>query len=330
MRVEASQYEGADAIAVESATTRLVVLPSTGAKVVSLADRATGRELLSRHPERPLRPPAYGDRYERYDIGGWDECFPSIGACAYPQEPWRGAWVPDHGELWTLPWSWSALPDGVATWADGVRFPYRFTRTLRLVEGVVRVEYEVRNHAPFPFGCLWSMHPMLALTPATRVFLPAGARVRVEYSKGGRLGAYLAEHPWPRTRDRGGREVDLGLVGPPDQGFADKLYTDRVAHGAAALYDEAGGDWLAFRFDPAAVPFVGLALHRGGWPDVGPPSFDGALEPCNGWPDRLDVALARGAAVSVPPRGTLTWSVQLGHGRGWQALDTFAICKDLA
>ncbi|MCL4545799.1 MAG: hypothetical protein M1118_14625 [Chloroflexi bacterium] len=321
VQVTTGKYEGIDAIIAEDAATRLTLLPSIGAKVVSLVDLTTGREYLARQADRPLVPPRFGDRYERYDIGGWDECFPSISAVAYPEEPWRGVWAPDHGELWTLPWEWLALADGVRTWVDGVRFPYRFTRTIRLAKACLTIGYEVLNRAPFPFSCLWSMHPMFALTPAMRLLLPRGTRLRVEYSKGARLGAYLSEHAWPCSEDRDGVAVDLGAIGSADQGFADKLYTTTVRQGAAALLDEQTRDFVVFRFDPATVPFVGLAVHRGGWPETGQPSFSAALEPCTGWPDRLDVAIERGVAMTIPPRGTLRWSVQLHHGRGRAELE---------
>ena len=45
-----------------------------------------------------------------YDASGFDECFPTIGACAYPEAPWQGVIAPDHGELWTLPWAWQEAP----------------------------------------------------------------------------------------------------------------------------------------------------------------------------------------------------------------------------
>ena len=81
--------------------------------------------------------PEYGGAFERYDISGWDECFPSIGQCYYPEPPWHGVVVPDHGELWTLPWHAEPLPDGLRLWTKGVRFPYTFEK--RLASGETRM-----------------------------------------------------------------------------------------------------------------------------------------------------------------------------------------------
>jgi hypothetical protein len=91
--------------------------------------------------------------------------------------------------------------------------------------------------------------------------------------------------------------------------------------GWGALFDGADETFLAFTCDPAAVPFVGICLMRGGWPETGEPSYSVILEPCNGWPDRLDLAITRGDCAVIPPRGERLWQVSLHLGRGPAALD---------
>jgi hypothetical protein len=145
-------------------------------------------------------------------------------------------------------------------------------------------------------------------------------RVRLEVSFTGRLGPLLAEHPWPRTVDRQGREVDLSLVGPEGQGEADKLYTTPVPEGWAALHDGASDQWLAFTFDPAQVPLVGIWANRSGWPSDRP-CFNLALEPCSGCPDRLDIAIPRGEYQTVPAEGDLAWRLDVHLGRGRDRLE---------
>jgi galactose mutarotase-like enzyme len=314
--------EGLASLTVESDEVRMVLLPDLGGKVISLVWKPRGREYLWRQPDRPLRLAGYGDAFEDQDISGWDECFPTIGEADYPEAPWRGVIVPDHGELWALPWRWVSHDQSITMWTHGVRFAYRFERTFAFGnDGRVDVEYAVENLTPYPFKALWSMHPFLAVTATTRVLLPPDVRVRVEVAKGSRLGTFLAEHPWPVTRDRLGERIDLSLVGSRDDSFMAKLFTTPLEHGWAALYDEEDGDFLAFTFDPAAVPFVGLALMRGGWPETGAASYSVILEPCSGWPDRLDLAVTRGVCTEVPALSTRRWRVALHLGSGRARLD---------
>jgi hypothetical protein len=143
--------------------------------------------------------------------------------------------------------------------------------------------------------------------------------MRVEISFTGRLGPLLTEHPWPRTTDRQGREVDLGLMGPEGRGEADKLYSTPVTQGWAALHDVRSDQWLAFTFDPREVPLVGFWANRSGWP-ADRPCFNLALEPCSGCPDRLDIAVPRGEHRVVPPEGDLAWRLDVHVGRGRSTL----------
>lgn len=311
------EVDGQRALAVSGEAVRLEVLPGVGAKVISCVDTRTGHEYVWRNPDPRVCfvPPAYAGSFEDYDISGWDECFPCIGQCAYPEPPWEGVVIPDHGELWTLPWHAEPRPDGLRLWTHGVRFPYTFEKRLALTADGFRTYYRVHNAAPFPFKCFWSTHPLFAATPSTRILLPHGVRVRVEVSFSSRLGPLLTEHPWPRTVDRSGRELDLGVMGPPEQREADKLYTTPVAEGWTALYDGESDQWLAFTFDPATVPLVGFWGNRGGWP-ADRPCFNLALEPCSGCPDRLDLAVLRGEYQTVPPEGELAWRLDVHVGRG--------------
>jgi hypothetical protein len=321
VRAQECRVDGLDALRIDNGLLGALVVPELGAKILSLVDLATGREWMARSRRRLVRPP-YGARYAAYDRSGWDECFPGIGEGPYPEHPWAGVVVPDHGELWTLPWR-TELVDGVLRQhSHGVRFPYAFERRIDFRGGDrLAFAYAVESHAALPFKALWSAHPMLAASAATRVRLPDGVRVRVDSSRGERLGGYLAEHAWPRTRDAGGRDVALDLMGPPDQAHVDKLFSTAVPAGWCALHDEETDDFFAFAFSPDEVPFVGLAMIRGGWPSDADRDLIAVLEPCNGWPDRLDVAIARGACREVPPGGRLTWRLEVRVGRGRERLE---------
>jgi galactose mutarotase-like enzyme len=309
------------ALVVETPRLQLTILPELGAKVISLIDRASGHDHLWRHPGRPLRLAHYGDAYHHYDLSGWDECFPTIGEVVYPEGPWQGVVVPDHGELWSLPWQWDFADNVLRMWTHSVRFAYTFERRFRFSNaGLIEISYTVHNPTPFPLKALWSMHPFFNVTPTSQVLLPPGVRVRVELSQHERIGGFLSEHPWPLTSARNGQEVDLSIMGPRGQGFMEKLFTTPLAAGWAALYDAADERFLAFTFDPAQIPFVGICQIRDGWPTDGEPSYSTILEPCTGWPDRLDLAMTRGASIVIPAQGERSWQISLQVGTGRSAL----------
>ena len=308
-------------LVLENDVVQLSILPELGGKIVSLIWKPAGREHLWRHPGRPFRRPEYAGDFESYDISGWDECFPTIAEVVYPDPPWKGITVPDHGEVWALPWQWKFDAGVLRMWVHSVRFGYRFERAITLRDaGQVDISYRVVNPTPFPLKSLWSMHPFFNVTPSSRVLLPAGVSVRVDYSLGWRIGSYLSNHDWPRTIDNDGEIVDLGLMGP-EQPFFEKLFTTRLPAGWTALYDEADGGFLAFTFDPDAVPYVGICHMRGGWPANDVHSYSTILEPCSGWPDRLDIAASRGDYLEIPAEGERTWDLTLPLGQGKPELE---------
>jgi hypothetical protein len=289
----------------------VVVVPELGGKICSILWQ--GREVLARNPLRPAR---YAAPYADFDASGFDECLPAIGPSPYPAEPWQGTEIPDHGEVWSLPWSHRVESDRLRLSVHGVRYPYTFEKSIELrSSGAIRLRYALTNHAPFPFPFLWSAHPLLVPRPGMRIHLPSETRVRVDWSKDDRLGGVLAEHPWPLTRDSQGREVDLSLISGPETGHVDKLYTTRLHEGWCALHDPADGFYVVMLFQPEQVPYVGLSINLGGWPLDRSPYYNVGLEPCNGYPDRLDLAVARGDCAVAGPGERCEWQFDLRIGR---------------
>jgi hypothetical protein len=182
----------------------------------------------------------------------------------------------------------------------------------------MHTRYSLSNPTPFLIKYLWSSHPLIAPQPGMRIYLPEGVRVRVDWSKDGRLGALLSEHPWPHTRDCDGSPVDLSLILSEQARLVDKLYTTRLAQGWCALHDPATGLYLAFIFSPEKVPYVGLSINMGGWPvdETGqtPGYYNLGLEPCNGYPDRLDIAIEKGDCPTLAPYSNTEWELQLRVG----------------
>ena len=313
MKADTLTVSGLQALRLSEHDMEAVVLPGLGAKVWSL--RWQGHELLAHNPIRPLRPARYGAPYSEFDASGFDECLPTIGPCLYPEYPWQNVEAPDHGEVWSIPWSWRMDQDELHLQCRGVRFAYDFYKSLSVpAPGCLRLSYALVNRAPVPFKFLWSSHPLLALEPGMRIHLPPETRVRVDWSKDERLGTLLQEHSWPHTIGRDGWEVDLSLILPADARLVDKLYTTRLHQGWCALHDPKTGCYTAFLFSPESIPYVGLSINLGGWPVDGAGYYNLGLEPCNGFPDRLDLAIERGQCVVAAPGQRMEWEMDLCAG----------------
>jgi galactose mutarotase-like enzyme len=310
MDVRSRRVDLVDAIALSQGDLTVLVVPELGGKICST--QWQGREVLSRNE---LRPACYGAPYAAFDASGFDECLPSIGPCDFPAAPWNGAAIPDHGEVWSIPWTYEVESMQLRLRTHGVRFPYSFEKVILIDEDRISLQYRLLNHAPFPFPFIWSAHPLLAIRAGWRIHLPACVKVLVDWSRDERLGAAFTEHDWPETHDRDGHLVDLSLILDQSVGTVEKLYTNRLDKGWCALHDPEDGFYVAMLFDTDAVPFVGLSMNFGGWPVEGPGYYNLGLEPCNGFPDRLDLALERGSCQVVPPLGQRSWQLDLHLGR---------------
>lgn len=307
---------------------RVVLIPALGGKIAELW--FGDRQWLWRNAQLPFRLPVAGASYVlTADSGGFDECFPTVGACTLPSLV-RGAGgreLPDHGELWAQQPAiqLTTAEDGHRAhfvW-QGERLPYRFERSLVVTpDGDVRCEYAVTNLGEQKFPFIWSAHPLLPLGRDTRVELPEAARVRIWTQHGIDLGGPGAEHRWPRLRS-GGQLLDLSSPGRAwRRPFACKLFVD-LPSGMQSVRVREGQDMLEARFDSAEVPHLGLWVNRGGWnplprtswlPWRKPEPYENlAFEPAIGAPDTLSDALgawdgARWMDAGETRRWTVTWS----------------------
>lgn len=262
----------------------VAVVPDLGAKVVSLRNCVSGREWMW-HPPGPLRlfrnfP---GDDFAAGTLVGWDECLPTVAPCV-----WKGRDLPDHGEVWAVPWTVdeSAWHRGeVSTSLDLPVSPLRFERTIRASGATVYAGYRLTNKTGDRMEYHWAMHPLLAIEDGDRVELPDEAR-----------GAARAAG-WPDDPDFGGRRP-----------AAAKVYTPPLRIGRASVRNSRTGDGLVLEWDPAENGTLGLWLTRGGWHGY----HHLALEPTCGSDDSLAACVRGGGRFGqLAGGGTNEWSVTI-------------------
>jgi hypothetical protein len=300
----------------QGGASRVRIVPALGGKIDVL--EIGGRQWLWSNPEIPADPPAE-DGGPYVDSGGYDECFPTIGACDVPATVKRygGTKLPDHGELWSLrpDITVETLPDGqtaTCVWA-GRRMPYRFTRAVQVTPGgTVVMRYAVQNAGDDPLPFVWSSHPLIALTPETWLDLPAGALVRAD-GRHGEVTGMSDEFRWPRAR----LEKKIADMSWPDdvgKGYACKLFLT-MPPGPTVIGIEQGTSRLEATFDAGEISHCALWINRRGWSPSRKvkPYANVSLAPCIGAPDSLTNALlqpwdsAQWLAPRAERRWTLTW-----------------------
>jgi galactose mutarotase-like enzyme len=313
-----TEVEGWDAWTGETEQLVVTIVPELGGKAVSLQNRKTGREWLWRS-DKPLGNEGYGTSFAAGDESGWDEMFPAIDAGAYPQAPWQGRAIPDHGEVWSRAWEHQTTSSALTCRIGGVLFPYVLEKTYTFpAADTLRTEYTVANLSGAPFSFLWAAHPLLQVREGMKLHVPNDLKeIEVSYSAVGRLGAFGSKQPWPLAHSSiSGGLVDLSTVEPNAGRFAEKYYfTGRLGLGSgsgsgsgyAGISDPATGEALMFYFPADQVPYLAVWANYGGFSG----NYHVALEPATGCMDELAHAVRRGEAAVVPGRGVYRWHLDV-------------------
>lgn len=304
-------YKGLDAWTLENDALRLTFLPGYACKMASLINKKTGREWLFQSNNDTLRVPEYGASFAEYDSSGFDEVFPSIDACPYPDGSWHGMPIPDHGEVWAMPWESIHSPDDLAAKAivQSQTLPYVFSKNIMLRNNEVLFEYRVENTSDEDFKFIWTPHCLLACSPATRLLIPENLTevMTVEHSSK-RLGPWGTRHAYPQTTDIRGLKMDLAATEPRTVRNCEKFYfTQPNTAGWCGIEHTDTGEKLIYTYDADKVPYLGVWKTQGGYRG----DYNLALEPCTGVYDDLYVASKIRRVAVVGPKSTYEWTFKM-------------------
>ncbi len=310
-KLYASQYKDQPAMTIASAAVVAQFLPGVGAKLASLIYRPANLELLVQRPAAAYRLAAYdGDYVLDGECSGLDDMFPSIDRCFYESYPWRGTPIPDHGEVWSLPWDCEIEEDRLHFTIYGVRFPYRLEKWISFRgEETLHSAYRLTNLSAFDFDFMWAAHPMFIMEENTQVRLPAGvAKAVTIFSLSGAFGRYGDEFAWPVATLADGRTLDLHRVRPKAARDAEKYFIKgRLPEGWCELTYPLSGATLRMDFPIEQVPYLAILSNPGGWQDL----YNIFLEPATAPFDRPDVARLHGQCSTVKARSTYEWYLDI-------------------
>jgi hypothetical protein len=295
-------------LSLQNELVQIRILPTFGGKISSLSSVRTGEEFLLpalnsyRHVSRTAR-------FDEGDLGGFDECLPSVASCGSisGQPP-----VPDHGDLWRSKWHTDSYDRSITIHADAQSRPLRLTRRAWLDGPSLVLDYDLLNLSDSSTTWLWSAHPLLRVETGDRILLPDEIKeATVEYSAAG-LFEKDSSIGWPHAQAASGAAIDLSTVGEKDGVTAHKLFVRVGKSGWAGLYRKRTGQGLVLRFAPSALPFLGLWISLGAWPEIGvEKQYTVALEPATSNGDSLVAAEQNGTARNVGARERCQWRLEL-------------------
>jgi len=305
---------GKENVLIQAGTCAVTILPHFGGKIASI--RIGEQELL----QGPLANYAARNRtmsFDASDASGWDECLPSVAACSI-ETPGGTRSIPDHGDLWRVEWQSRDQGPGTRDQGPGTgRFrdqleaeagegpetlrgecfslPLALERTMTLTESgkgwELRLDYTVSNTGSSPAPWSWAAHPLFVAEEGDRIVLPDSIEtLRLEGSRGDRLGKSGNQVSWPVATVADGSHRDLSLARSAESEIGDKLFAGplREAENWCALERPKAGVRIKVGLDVEATPYLGLWMCYGGWPErPGAKQMCVAMEPATAPVDSL-------------------------------------------
>ena len=283
------------------------VVPGEGGRISSLKSLHSGMEFLTQSRRRGRYPqPGLDARFQDGSCAGIEECLPTVGLSGSETE---GGPAPDHGDFWQLPWQLLAASDTHASMtAVGFSRTLHFSKKITLERSTLRAAYAIENAGSNAQSFLYACHPLFAVSQGDRVLLPSEIReLRLDYSKGDRLGMPGSTISWPLTQT--GHRLDV--ASGPEAGTAEMFYSPRLNEAVCGIHREATGQVLEVSFDSKRLPYLGLWLCYGGWPSGGeePLQYAVALEPTTSPCNTLAKAQQTNDAITLKSGETYDWEI---------------------
>lgn len=311
VRISESRYKDQPAISIKSDAITAQFLPVSGGKMCSLVYSPRELELLVQRPDPKYLMPVYdGDYVTQGECAGFDDMFPTIDRCFYEGHPWHGTPIPDHGEVWSIPWDCEVKNDRLHLATYGVRFPYRLEKWVSFSdENTLHLAYKLTNLSAFAFDFMWAAHPMFYLEEGAELALPVGVqKVVTTLNVAGSMGNYGDEFDWPIARLPDGEMRDLRRLSPETTGRAVKYFVKgKLPEGWCVLTYPQSDLTLKLSFPVERVPYLAILPNEGGWQDL----YNIFLEPATAPFDRLDVARLHNRVSSVKGRATYNWHLDI-------------------
>lgn len=298
MAVKDTSLDGLRLLQLENDWLSLSILPEVGAKILTLFDKQSGRQILWENPR--IRPQSYpiDANFDNYWCGGWDDAYPTADACVHGGEPF-----PNLGELRSLHWQVEELTAD-ATNATAKLSAYgpisaiKATKTILLTGQELQMSFAIESLSPIPLDFLWGTHPAFAVEAGTQLIIPARTGI-VAQSNHPSLGAPGDRYSWPFLNG-----TDMSIVPDVSAGINCGHYATGLEDGWFAI--ETRGHGILFEFPLETCPYLWLWLVYGGWRGY----HSVVVEPWTGYPVNLVQAFEEGRHSQLAPGETFSVTIR--------------------
>ncbi len=301
-------YKDVPAVILSNGVLEAVLLPENGGKMASLKDLRNGREFLLQTDNKVYKPQPYDGDYTQGECSGFDDMFPTIDPVPYPDFPWKGVVMPDHGEVCALRWKCEEMADGLAMRVDGVRFPYYFFKKITFsAENRLRIVYTAENKSAYPFEYIFASHLMLNVEDGGEILLPGADAATWGFSRFPADADYGDKFHWPNAVVAG-KTIPLNKTPKFDlEGNNYKFFLDEPLKAGWCGYRYSDNSVFKLHFSPEELPAFCVWVNEGffhGFRNI-------ALEPCSAPFDRVDIARLHRKISKLEPYEVRTWTLEL-------------------
>lgn len=271
--------------------------PNDGARLEYL--RFAGRDLLTTRPVKFAAPAKDLGIYETRPVFGYDDCLPTVSPSPMPGD--LGLSLPDHGELWQMPWkvSWK-VSEGAAALeccVDSKLQPgLSLRRRLVFARKTLQWQFELSNASRTALPAMHMMHALMPPSQIVGLTLPECSCI-------------VDENTWQALPTATAAQAAKMLLGVP-KGRAEMWLLRGVNQGRVDVRFRDGLD-ISIRYPLGLFPTLAIWWNRMGYPDEpGIQRDECAFEPCPGTCSSLDLSHRQGACMMVPSRGKLAWTIE--------------------
>jgi len=266
-------------------------IPKDGARISVL--RYAGQDLLTTNPPAFKSPDKFYGEYETRPVYGYDDCFPSVVPCIYPDEKFE---CRDHGELCWQEWQVQNEDNRLIFFTECLKPRVMFKRILEFDENKLTWRFEVTNLSDKKIVFLHVMHPLLPLKKIQSIKLPGFQKIVTEN----------------QTADpclKSASEVANHLLSI-QSGVYEMLLLEEISEGSIKLGFQKGLI-LHMSFDLKLFPTIGIWWNKTGYPDEeNVRRTECAFEPIPGTCSDLSETFRNGVYLAVEHGKVFSWEIK--------------------
>lgn len=309
MRIYKSKFKDVECIVLENDFLRVKILPSHGAKIASIYYKQSDYEALVQNPHHKFKYSDYEQIFTMGEMAGADDMLPTVTECQYINDEYYNSSIPDHGEVWALPWKYNILKNSIEMAVSGVVMPYTLEKSMTLQDDNIHVEYSVVNNGKMKMDFIWALHPLFKATEGMEIVFPETVKEIINVFNANKvMGGFGEIYSWPEFTDINGNKRNISIVPKPDNTCM-KFYAVGTHEGYCALKNFEDNIMIELKYPSQIVNYLGVWTDYLGFKEH--PLYNVALEPCIGGYDSLEYAQHNKSCATLSAGEKLDWYIDI-------------------